>query len=600
VGINTTSPAAKLDIAGNLKLTDGTEGAGKVLTSDADGLASWATLSQNGLSGNGVSKRMPFWKDSSTLLNTNLYWDSTNSRLGIGIANPLTTLQVNSNVTGGGIQVTTQNSGATNTDGLLLALGNSGDAFINNRENRSLQFYTNNTQRIMITAGGDVGIGTTNPVNKLSVNGTVNITDSLGIGNTTPSAKLDVSGSLKVQPVPEIAFFIPQWGASNGNVIGGEFKNTGPSYYGPQLRFSTDSVFKFWDIGMNTTLGYTVEENDISRLTIAPGGNMGVGTTTPSAKLHIAGTIKITDGTEAAGKVLTSDANGLASWAPLTNNGWGLTGNAGTSATTNFLGTTDNRSLRVRTNNTEKMIVDSLGNVGIGIVKPTIKLDLDTNQIIGTSRTFVAVNDIANRGTKMSFGYNGTSNEFAGMRVIVKPGTNACGNSGDITLNTWECNTSVSREVMRINGSGNVGIGTSAPTAMLSVNGNTNNTTGSWSVFSDARIKTVNSDFTDGLNVINKIHPVKFNYNTNAPFKANGEQIGIVAQELEKIAPYMVSQKEYTNIKDLREVNNQAYVFLLINAVKELSTQNEQLKTQNEQFKADLELIKAKLGLQIK
>ena len=52
----------------------------------------------------------------------------------------------------------------------------------------------------------------------------------------------------------------------------------------------------------------------------------------------------------------------------------------------------------------------------------------------------------------------------------------------------------------------------------------------------------------------------------------------------------MVSQKEYDNIKDLREVNNQAYVFLLINAVKELSAQNAQLK-------AEMELIKNKIGM---
>lgn len=43
VGIGTTSPLAKLDINGTLKVTDGTQGNGKVLTSDAAGLASWQT-----------------------------------------------------------------------------------------------------------------------------------------------------------------------------------------------------------------------------------------------------------------------------------------------------------------------------------------------------------------------------------------------------------------------------------------------------------------------------------------------------------------------------------------------------------------------------
>ena len=43
-------------------------------------------------------------------------------------------------------------------------------------------------------------------------------------------------------------------------------------------------------------------------------GNVGIGTVTPSAKLHISGTVKIVDGTQGTGKVLTSDDTGLASW----------------------------------------------------------------------------------------------------------------------------------------------------------------------------------------------------------------------------------------------------------------------------------------------
>ena len=41
VGIGTTTPAAKLDIIGSLKITNGTQGANKVLTSDTAGLATW-------------------------------------------------------------------------------------------------------------------------------------------------------------------------------------------------------------------------------------------------------------------------------------------------------------------------------------------------------------------------------------------------------------------------------------------------------------------------------------------------------------------------------------------------------------------------------
>ncbi len=43
VGIGTSTPAAKLDVIGSLKITDGTEGADKILTSGTNGLATWTT-----------------------------------------------------------------------------------------------------------------------------------------------------------------------------------------------------------------------------------------------------------------------------------------------------------------------------------------------------------------------------------------------------------------------------------------------------------------------------------------------------------------------------------------------------------------------------
>ncbi|MEO7046964.1 MAG: FG-GAP repeat protein [Ferruginibacter sp.] len=63
VGIGTTTPAAKLDIIGNIKITDGTQGTGKVLTSDVTGTATWqatTAASQTGGVGYGA------WGDCST------------------------------------------------------------------------------------------------------------------------------------------------------------------------------------------------------------------------------------------------------------------------------------------------------------------------------------------------------------------------------------------------------------------------------------------------------------------------------------------------------------------------------------------------------
>ena len=85
--------------------------------------------------------------------------------------------------------------------------------------------------------------------------------------------------------------------------------------------------------------------------------NVGIGTSAPTAKLNVVGTFKLEDGTQAAGRVLTSDASGNAMWAAAAGGGgagWGLTGNAGTLSNTNFIGTTDCQALDLRTDNVIK------------------------------------------------------------------------------------------------------------------------------------------------------------------------------------------------------------------------------------------------------
>ena len=91
----------------------------------------------------------------------------------------------------------------------------------------------------------------------------------------------------------------------------------------------------------------------------------------------------------------------LATSSTLANKTWGLTGNAGTSATTNFLGTTDAVDLVVRTSNTEQLRVTSTGNLGVGTTTPQATLDVDGTVKLGTAgtalngiiRTTATVND---------------------------------------------------------------------------------------------------------------------------------------------------------------------------------------------------------------
>ena len=541
VGIGTTNPSAKLDIAGNIKITDGTQGAGKVLTSDTNGLATWATpTGGGGFSSGTAAGNTPFWNGTIWVPNSsNIY--NNGSFVGIGTTNPATKLHVV-----GGLKIDGGFNFANGTEaaGHVLTSNANGHA---------------NWELPLLPSGSQIGNtpfwdGTRwNP----NSNAIYNNGNFVGIGTTNPNTKLHIVGSFKVDGPVVLA---------NGTEAAGHVLTSNANGH---ANWELPLLPSGSQIG-NTPFWDGTRWNPNSNAIYNNGNFVGMGTTNPNTKLHVVGSFKVdgpvvlANGTQGAGKVLTSDANGLASWElPVISSGWSLNGNAGTSFASNFLGTTDNRSLRIRTNNTEKMVVDSLGRVGIGTKSPTAMLHIKTGALVcddAVQRFFV------NGGFKWDIAGFASSYEISRSGVAV-----------DFYINGTN---------------GNVGIGTSAPTAKLSVSGNANNTTGSWSVFSDARIKTVKSDFTDGLNVISKIQPVTFNYNAHAPLKAEGEQIGIVAQDLEKIAPYMVSQKEYGNLKDLREVNNQAYVYLLINAVKELSAQNEHLK-------AELELIKTRLDLNI-
>ncbi len=109
--------------------------------------------------------------------------------------------------------------------------------------------------------------------------------------------------------------------------------------------------------------------------------------------------------------------------------------------------------------------------------------------------------------------------------------------------------------------------------AYKNVGGNT------WATPSDERLKKDIRPFTDGLDVILKIEPKRYYYNGLANTNPLHEEFGIIAQEMQKIAPYTVSKhmldmtksgdKGDPKMEEMLVYNSGALTYVTINAIKE-------------------------------
>ena len=212
---------------------------------------------------------------------------------------------------------------------------------------------------------------------------------------------------------------------------------------------------------------------------------------------------------------VNTGTSGSPVWTTLstTSSSWLLTGNSGTSTSTNFLGTTDNVNLNFRTNNLQRMVIDTSGRFGLGTstfnaTNPEkLLIDAGTttsvNAIVGkgsinnylqlniqnNSSGTNASSDVvatANNGSEtnnyVDMGINGggnTSNIMgtANDAYLYNMGQNfliGTGSSGKSLLFLTGGTDSATNERMRIDSSGNVGIGVRNPTAKLQVSAASN------------------------------------------------------------------------------------------------------------------------------
>ena len=353
---------------------------------------------------------------------------------------------------------------------------------------------------------------------------------------------------------------------------------------------ATDQVFV---IGHNQT---SVDTNN-TLLTILESGNVGIGDASPDRKLHVnsgnTNECALFESTDTEVAIELKDTTGTAI-------------------------IKSRNDFRFTAGGSERMRLDTSGNVGIGLTTGTEKLTVAGNILVNASYGKGFLLNDNNKITRENGGMAFTTNNAERMRILSGGGiymqsgyqfgwgstansiagstsTNALAfytnssermkidSSGNFLVNATAIQSSSGFDVNKYDGGSIVNIGhngsASSGNAYISFRRNgtslgsitqVSSTGVSYNTTSDARLKDITGS-ARGLEVINELNPVSYNW------KADGQaDEGLIAQEVMDIVPNAVSGSE----EEMYQMDYSKLVVHLVKGMKEQQTQIEALQSE--------------------
>ena len=487
-----------LELEAKLIDANGSAGtSGQILSSTSTGI-DWISLSEiAGVDGTGTTNYVAKWTDADTIGNSIIYDNGTNVGIGTTSPNDVTVIKTSTDGKGLTIQRNSLSPGSYSQLGFYQSTNDAGTANVWIRGYREtvfadnyMTFGTNSSEKMRITAAGNVGIGASNPLAKLDI-----VTPPTGFNRGMkigPQTATDGDGTYIEFTASSIDGFGPQIGGirsgagglgdliirtggntqterfrvtNAGNVgigttspgtttagfISGEvlhLKGTDPSFIvegsnGAKINFvdsggaANDKLLQF---KVDGGVGYFQSFTDVPSLRVANilamdlgTGNVVIGTTSPYSKFTTLGALSTSTSqisivnSEGGHTILRTGISGIS------NAGFSL-------ISADVSGTNQNT----------RLVVNSAGNVGIGTTSPAVKLHLLTS-----SENEVRVQE-------------STNNAFISLYQQAAASYLIAGRTGSTPTQDLSIYTG-GGEKMRITSAGNVGIGTSSPQVDLDV-----------------------------------------------------------------------------------------------------------------------------------